>query len=169
MSKQLLIMRHAKSSWANERITDFERPLNKRGLRVTPQVGRLVHLQGLTPDLIISSTALRARMTTETFAEHCEGVVAENIRFVDSFYHASSSVHLDFLDRFSEPSVETLMFVGHNPGLEDLVEQLSGTWEVMPTAAVAHFDLNVKSWDELKLPFQATIKNLWRPKEINID
>ena len=162
-------MRHAKSSWANEKITDFERPLNKRGLRVTPQVGRFIHLQGLTPDLIVSSTATRARMTAETFAEHCEDAVADNIRFVESFYHADSSVHFDFLDRFSEPNVEILMFVGHNPGLENLVERLSGTWEMMPTAAVAHFDLNVESWDDLKLPFEATIQNLWRPKEVDIN
>ena len=60
------------------------------------------------------------------------------------------------------------MFVGHNPGLEDLVEKMSGSWEIMPTAAVAHFSFEIEDWIDLKLPNDATLENLWRPKELNI-
>ena len=161
-------MRHAKSSWSDQGLTDFERPLNKRGLRVAPQVAEFIHLQGLAPDLIVSSSATRAKMTSELFVEHCDGVSVEQLRLVKSFYHASAKVYLDFLKSFSEEAVEKLMFVGHNPGMEDFVERLSGHWEVLPTAAVAHIDLGADKWTELGSPITATLKNVWRPKEIHI-
>jgi phosphohistidine phosphatase len=168
MSKQLLVMRHAKSSWSGEGLSDFERPLNKRGMRVTPQVANFIHDQGLTPDWLVSSSATRAKMTAELFAENCQGVLSQQIQLVKSFYHASSSVYLEFLKSFSDESVATLMFVGHNPGLEDLVERLSGDWHAMPTAAVAYFDLKSETWSGLGSPITATLKHLWRPKEIGI-
>jgi phosphohistidine phosphatase len=167
MSKQLLVMRHAKSSWANPGLTDFQRPLNKRGLRVAPQVGAFVHQQGLVPDLVVSSTAVRAKTTAEIFIQNCEGVGEDQLNVDQDFYHAPASVYLDYLNRFSDESANTLMFVGHNPGLEDLVERLSGGWEILPTAAVAHFDLGADRWSDIVFS-RATLKNLWRPKEIHI-
>lgn len=168
MAKQLLIMRHAKSSWSNSQISDFDRPLNKRGLRVTPQVGEFIHVQGLTPDLIVSSSATRARMTAQIFLENCTGVEDNQLQLDKDFYHAPSRVYLEFIAAFSDPSVETLMFVGHNPGLEDLVERLSGSWETMPTAAVAHFELAIDEWSETLSRVKLRLKNVWRPKEIGI-
>ena len=167
MSKQLLVMRHAKSSWANPGLTDFQRPLNKRGLRVAPRVANFIQQQGLTPDLVISSAAVRARMTAEIFIENCDGLGTDQLNLVQDFYHAPASVYLDYLNRFSDESANTLMFVGHNPGLEDLVERLSGCWEILPTAAVAHFDLGTEKWSDSFLS-QATLRNIWRPKEIEI-
>ncbi len=168
MPKQLLVMRHAKSSWANSGITDFERPLNKRGYKVAPQVAEFIHAQGLTPDLVVSSPARRARTTAEIFVEHCDGMSLDQLVLEDSFYHAPARVYREYLTQFSEPEVETLMFVGHNPGMESLIEQLGGDWEPMPTAAVAHFELKVDSWSELTGPIKAQLKNFWRPKEIDI-
>lgn len=168
MSKQLLVMRHAKSSWSGQGLTDFERPLNKRGMRVTPQVATFIHSLGLTPGLIVSSSATRARMTAELFVEHCEGVSPEQIQLFKSFYHASASAYLDFLKRFSDESVDTLMLVGHNPGLEDFVERLSGQWDAMPTAAIAHFELNSDKWPAAGSSLDATLKHFWRPKELDI-
>jgi phosphohistidine phosphatase len=169
MSKQLLVMRHAKSSWSDPAMKDFDRPLNKRGLRVTPEVAKFVHLQGLTPDLIISSPAKRARMTSEIFVEHCGGVSKEQLVFNDDFYHAPFTVYQEALEQFKNEEVNILMFVGHNPGMEDLVEDFGDQWQTMPTAAVAHFDLGKTEWSEIWEPFEElTLKNLWRPKEINI-
>ncbi len=168
MSKQLLVMRHAKSSWAAQGLSDFERPLNKRGLRVTPHVARFIHSQGLTPDLVVSSSATRAKMTAEIFVEHCDSDSTPELQLLESFYHAPSSVYLDFLKRFADEAVNTLMFVGHNPGLEDLVQRLSGQWDAMPTAAIAHFDLSADRWSEVGSPPNATLSNLWRPKELGI-
>lgn len=168
MTKQLLVMRHAKSSWAEPGLTDFERPLNKRGLRVAPQVAQFIQLQGLSPHAIISSSACRTKMTSEIFIEHCEDVSSDQLTLTKDFYHAPASTYLECLTSFSNEAVNILMFIGHNPGLEDLVQQLSGRWEVMPTAAVAHFDLEKETWEEVKAPFKVTLKNLWRPKEIDI-
>ena len=169
MSKQLLVMRHAKSSWAGQGLTDFERPLNKRGLRVMPQVAKFVESQGLTPDLIVSSSATRAKMTAELFVENCGGIAPDQLRLVKNFYHASANVYLEFLSSFSNDSVNTLMFVGHNPGLEDLVARLSGQWDAMPTAAVAFFEMNADVWLDVGSPPKATLRNFWRPKELGID
>lgn len=168
MPKQLLVMRHAKSSWSGQGLTDFERPLNKRGLRVTPQVAEFICGQGLTPDLVVSSSANRARMTAELFVDHCVGLTPQQLQLRKDFYHASASVYLNFLEHFSGESIDTLMFVGHNPGLEDLVERLAGQWDAMPTAAVAHFQFDVDDWTEIAHPVTATLKNFWRPKEIGI-
>lgn len=168
MSKQLLVMRHAKSSWSDQRLTDFERPLNKRGLRVAPQVAEFIHLQGLTPDLIVSSSANRAKSTAELFVGNCEGVREDHLTFTKDFYHAPAEVYCEFVDRFRDESVENLLLIGHNPGLEDLVERLTGQWRVMPTAAVAHFDLGADRWSDVGGQFDAMLKNLWRPKEIHI-
>ena len=161
-------MRHAKSSWADAGLTDFDRPLNKRGLRVAPQMGEFVHLQGIAPDLVISSTANRAKSTAMLFAEACEGVEKDQLTFTAEFYHAPASIYVDQVLAMHDESVNVLMFVGHNPGMEELVETLSGCWEPMPTAAIACFDLGIESWDELQTPLTARLKHVWRPKELDI-
>lgn len=168
MLNQLLIMRHGKSSWADGGLTDFERPLNKRGLRVVPQVAEFIHLQGLTPDLIVSSSAVRAKMTAEIFVENCKDVTEQQLQITEELYLAPASVYIEFLCQFLDSDVGTLMFVGHNPGMEELVEELSGDWEIMPTAGVAHFAINSDDCGGTGLPFSATVKNFWRPKEIHI-
>ena len=167
MNKQLLVMRHAKSSWTEEGKTDFERSLNKRGRRVAPQMGNFIRDEGLTPHQVVSSSATRAVQTTELFAEACE-VPEENVQFVKYLYHAPAEEYFDLLTRFEKDDVNILMVVGHNPGLEELVYSLSSLYESMPTAAVAHFDLGTQDWFSVRSPFRATLKSLWRPKEIGI-
>ena len=169
MSKHLLIMRHAKSSWSKEGLTDFERPLNKRGLRVAPQMARFVELQDLVPDLIVSSSAVRAKMTTELFVEHCKNVTSEQVILNKDFYHAPAETYLEYLTEITDATVSKVMFVGHNPGMEELIEVLSGDWERMPTAAVAHFVLGFEKWSEIGEPIRAKLNNVWRPKEVGID
>lgn len=168
MSKQLLIMRHAKSSWTEPGKTDFERSLNKRGRRVAPLMGRFIHDQGIKPDRIVSSSAYRAKETTELFAEAC-GVAEQDIEFVKYLYHAPASEYLELFDRFDDEAVETLMVVGHNPGLEELVYSLSKMYESMPTAAIAHFEFEQDEWVSIRHAYKAQLKSLWRPKEIEID
>ena len=126
MPKQLLIMRHAKSSWAEAGLSDFERPLNKRGKRVMPQVAQFIQSQGLTPHLIVSSSANRAKSTSQLFVEHCDTANAPELQLVKYFYHASADVYLEFLGKFNDENVNTIMLVGHNPGLEEFVLHLSG-------------------------------------------
>ena len=167
MGKQLLIMRHAKSSWKDIGQTDFERVLNKRGRRVAPQMGQYLVDQGAVPDKIISSSASRAALTTELVAE-AAGVADADVQYVKYLYHAPAEEYLETLERFDGENVERLMMVGHNPGLEELIYRLAKTHERMPTAAIARFDLGDKDWISIRKPFKAKLLSVWRPKEVGI-
>ena len=168
MGKQLLIMRHAKSSWKDMGQTDFERVLNKRGRRVAPQMGQYLVDQGAVPDKIISSSANRAALTTELVAE-AAGVADADVQYVKYLYHAPADEYLEALERFDGENVERLMMVGHNPGLEELIYRLAKAHEQMPTAAIARFDLGDEDWISIRKPFKAKLLSVWRPKEVGID
>lgn len=168
MTKQLLVMRHAKSSWNVPGVTDFQRPLNDRGWRDTPRMAELVGQQGCVPDLIASSSAVRARQTAELFAEHCSSDKPIPLVMVDAFYLAPASTYLKFLTELAnlpEREPATVMVVGHNPGLEELVQILSGSHEHFPTAAIAKFRVDVACWGEFNRK-RCEIEFLWRPKEV---
>ncbi len=161
--KTILILRHAKSSWDNLSIADHDRPLNKRGKRDAPRMGQLIRDEEILPDLIISSTAKRAAATAKAVAHACnyEGEIEYN----HSFYHADADT---FLDRISSLQGEhkIVMVVSHNPGVEELLEVLTGLWERMPTAALAQVDLSIAKWSELD-EAEGSLKNLWIPKSLN--
>ncbi len=165
--KTLLILRHAKSSWKDETLPDFDRPLNKRGQEDAPRMGKLLHDQDLVPDLIISSDAQRARTTTEMVAEesHYEG----EITFLRDLYAAEPEAYLDALARLGGETA-CVMVVGHNPGLEELLQELTGEYQPLPTAALAQVTLPLKHWSELDPSAagevtQGKLVNLWRPKD----
>src|SRR6185295_11944842 len=113
--KTLLVLRHAKSSWNNPALDDHERGLNKRGRRDAPRMGELVREYGLTPDVVISSDAVRARLTAEAVAEAAR--YTGEILLDPRLYLACPA---DILSRLSalRKNAETVMIVGHNPGLE---------------------------------------------------
>jgi phosphohistidine phosphatase len=176
MPKQLLIMRHAKSSWSDINSTDHERPLNRRGLKAAPQMGRFVAQQSCVPDLVFCSTAIRAQQTAELFIENCAGIELDQLYLVDEFYHASPRTYLEQLasidnvqssnGQTNARSIETAMVIGHNPGLEELVLRLSGNYETMPTAAIAFFRLNIECWSAILNSKGAELIDVWRPKVI---
>lgn len=167
--KQLLLMRHAKSSWAEGGLPDFERPLNKRGKRVAPKMARFIADQQCSPELIISSPAARAAATAEILSESINGSEPIPTQYEARFYHAPAREYLNAIATAEISTVSRLMFVGHNPGLEDLVESLSGTWEILPTAAVVQLQFEVSNWKEIRSGLPCQILNIWRPKEIGID
>jgi len=167
MGKQLLIMRHAKSSWKDLGQTDFERDLNDRGRRVAPQMGQFLVDQSVVPDKVISSSANRATQTTELVTE-AAGIDESDVQFVRYLYHAPADEYLDALERFDGENVERLMMVGHNPGLEELIYRLAKAHERMPTAAIAQFDLGDQDWISIRKPFKAKLLAVWRPKEVGI-
>ena len=162
--KILLALRHAKSSWNNSQLSDHERPLNKRGKKNAPQVGKLIKTEELTPDLIISSTAERALTTAEAVALACD--YENEIKTTRQLYHAASSTYIEVLQTVDNAH-ERVMVVGHNPGIEDLVEQLTENWERMPTAALAYITLPIDHWSELDEETVGTLQNLWQPREMN--
>lgn len=167
MSKQLLIMRHAKSSWADPGMTDHQRPLNQRGQRAAPQMANWLAEHDCVPDLILSSTAVRAVQTAKLVVSHCAGLHAEQIHYVDAFYHAPPKVYLENLAEIVEPNIQTVMVVGHNPGLEELVLKLSGEFEAMPTAAIAQLVFEIENWSEVLLRSEVKLLEVVRPKELS--
>jgi phosphohistidine phosphatase len=161
--KTLLVLRHAKSSWNDPALDDHERPLNKRGRRDAPRMGELVREYGLIPDVVISSDAVRARLTAEAVAE--EARYAGEILVDPRLYMARPADIVSLLPTVRE-NAETVMIVGHNPGLEKLVEQLTGERQDLPTAALAQIVLPIDQWRDLKLSTRGTLVGLWRPKEL---
>src|SRR5678815_781839 len=145
--KALLVLKHAKSSWSDPALDDHERPLNKRGRRDAPRMGELVREYGLIPDVVISSDAVRARLTAEAVAEAAR--YAGEVLLDPRLYLAWPDDILSLLQRVRERA-ETVMIVGHNPGLEKLVEQLTGEWQDLPTAALAQIGLPIDEWRDLK-------------------
>jgi phosphohistidine phosphatase len=158
MSKTVLILRHAKSSWSQPGLSDHARPLNARGEADAPAMGSLVRRQELVPDLILSSSARRARSTAEAVAQAAGYDAA--IEITDSFYHGGVDAYLEALGRLPD-ELDRVMVVGHNPTLEELVEQLTGRGEAMPTAALAQVELPINRWGELNEATVGRLVNLW--------
>ncbi len=160
--KTLLILRHAKSSWKDDELPDHERPLNKRGLAEAPQVGKLLREHGPMPDLILCSTAKRARTTADLVVE-TSGYKGE-LMLLRELYAAPPEAYLKALAAL-EGDYPTVMVVGHNPGLEELVHQLTGEYRPMPTAGLAHVRLPIRAWPEAARPPRGELVSLWRAKD----
>jgi phosphohistidine phosphatase len=160
--KQLLILRHAKSSWADSSISDWQRPLNDRGVRDAPRAGAWLRDRSLVPDLIITSDAVRARSTAEAVAT-AAGYPGE-IVIEPSLYHARPDDVLAVLCG-ARSEADTVMVVGHNPGLEELVRQLTGEDLDLPTAALVHIAMPIGEWNEVETVTDASIVDTWRPRD----
>lgn len=167
--RRLLVMRHAKSDWDRGAGSDFDRPLAKRGLRDAPRMGRWLLDQGLIPDWVVSSPALRARETALAVC-HKLGLDEGSIHWERSIYAAEVPALLDVLARCPQDRALVLL-IGHNPGLEELVEYLargSGTVpsrpKLLPTAAVACLELP-RDWAALK-PGSGRLTALVVPKAL---
>lgn len=161
--RELLVLRHAKSSWKVAELDDHERPLNERGRRDAPRMGRLVGDRRLVPDRIVSSTAVRARATAEAVAEAC-GFRGE-IVLTRQLYLADPEDCLALVAAVPAADHRVLL-VGHNPCLEDLVEIVTGRPERMSTAALAWIALPVEEWAETTAGVRGELLALWRPKEV---
>ncbi len=162
--KTLLILRHAKSSWGKPHLADHDRPLNKRGKRDAPRMGYLADREGLVPDLVITSSARRAVDTAEAFA-YSSGYDGD-IRITRDLYHADATSFISLLGGLND-ELKTVMIVGHNPGMEELLEELTGIYERMTTAAMAQIRLPVEGWRHLNDEIDGQLIQLWRPKELD--
>lgn len=160
--KELLVMRHAKSSWDSLAQTDFERPLNLRGERDAPRMGGFLAERSLLPDLILSSPAERAKQTAELVCDAAD--YHGDLHFHRGIYHADSETLLELISQLPD-SYERVMLVGHNPGFEDLVEDLCGANARMPTAAIAYILLGIASWADAE-DGQGTLQWLVTPKVV---
>jgi phosphohistidine phosphatase len=163
--RELLLLRHAKSSWADHGVRDHDRPLNPRGERDAPRIGAFLREVGRLPDLVLASSALRARSTAERVAA-AAGLDPELVSVQEDLYLAAPGTLVDVVRRRAG-AAQRVLVVAHNPGLEDLVEALAGRHERFPTAALAAFELNIDAWPDLALMSPARLDGLWRPKELD--
>jgi phosphohistidine phosphatase len=130
-------MRHAKSDWSGPQISDFERPINKRGTRNAMRIGEWMNENNHIPQKIISSPALRAKETIELVTEQISKFNLEDLTYEDELYLAGFTQLIEFINTYKD-KVQSLMLVGHNPGIENLVNYLcdkSGDKETIVTTA----------------------------------
>jgi phosphohistidine phosphatase len=163
MMKTLLLMRHAKSSWKYSNLADHDRPLTKRGHRDAPLMGQLLLDRELVPQRILCSSAIRARQTAEAIAAQV-GFTGE-IDFLDRLYMAEVEGYFNVLKELPD-DLERVMVIGHNPGLETLLQMLAGRIESLPTAVVAHISLPIEKWTQLNGDLAGEMVEIWRPKDL---
>lgn len=147
--KTLYLLRHAKSSWDNPQLDDFERPLNKRGHHDAPLMGNLMEKLNILPDLIISSPAIRASMTTRIVAESISYPL-DKIQYDEKIYEAGESQLLEVIYGVDE-SINKLMLVGHNPAFTYFSHYLA-KHEVnnIPTCGLFGAELDLSTWTKIK-------------------
>ena len=147
--KRLTLIRHAKSSWRNPELPDFERPLNHRGEQDAPRMGRRLADRGLVPDLLLVSPARRTRLTAEAIAEQL-AVDSGRITFDERIYLATVG-ELVALLRTIDEKLGNVLLVGHNPGITDLANYLvGGRLENVPTCGVFSVELPIPGWRDLE-------------------
>jgi phosphohistidine phosphatase len=163
--KTLLLLRHAKSSWDDPSQRDFDRPLNGRGLKAAPLIGKFIRRQKIEPDLALSSPAKRAKQTTTLVLESAK--ITVELRYDERIYEASVARLLEVISRIEEQA-NLVLIVGHNPGMEELLLGLTGEARRMPTAALARIALNIEKWNEVR-ERSGRLEWLVTPKELSND
>jgi phosphohistidine phosphatase len=160
--RELLLLRHGKSDWPSD-VSDFDRPLAKRGKRSAARIGAYLVKKKLIPDRIVTSPALRAADTARRLAEAIDfdlsGIVEE-----PRLYHAEPRTILAIIRQQPEDA-QRVVLVGHNPGMESLVTEISGTPEPFPTAALAILR-HEGGWNDF-MADSAAMDALIRPRELD--
>lgn len=147
--KTLYLVRHAKSSWSHPELIDFERPLNKRGQRDAPFMGKVLRKMNVKPDLIISSPAMRAFRTARVISSQL-GYTVEDLFTAEAIYEATAGELIKLIQGVDN-KFNSLMIFGHNPSLTLVNNYLSDkTMENIPTCAIVCLQFDTESWKEVK-------------------
>lgn len=147
--KHLTLIRHAKSSWKEEELSDFDRPLNKRGKNDLPLLCERLLQAKITPDFLLYSSSLRTTLTAEMIIKRLN--LPQAICHPCADIYESSPATLLHVIQQTPAEAEHLMLVGHNPGLQELGKLLLGqSLPHFPTSAVLHLTCPVESWQELE-------------------
>ena len=162
--KTLYWLRHAKSSWAEAGLSDHDRPLNKRGKKAAPRMGQLLADRDLLPDLIICSTAVRARQTVELLVP--ESGYSGQITFEPRLYMAPREAYWEVLGELDD-EFGSVMTVAHNPGISNVLLHLTDCSLHFPTAGPAQIELPIDRWSELESDTSVRLVEFWRPKELD--
>lgn len=145
MTKTLYLVRHAKSSWTDMSLGDFNRPLNKRGLRDAPEMGKRLKDRKIMPGIILCSPAQRARQTAGLLFKDMGGSM-DTIQFDEQIYEASADTLMDLIRNLPDNSASA-MIIGHNPSMGWLANQLADShMDRMPTCAIATLELETSHW-----------------------
>ena len=168
MNSELFVLRHSKSDWTKSGFSDYDRPLNARGQHDAHQLANWLKAKSLCPDEVICSTAARARQTLQPMVELL-ALIDRNIRYEEKLYLASLKVLLRVIEE-NKPSDGSLMIVGHNPGLDELVAYLATTpppltssGKLMTTSCLARFNMP-SDWRNLQ--HRAELVSITRPGDI---
>jgi phosphohistidine phosphatase len=167
--KRLYLLRHAKSSWDDPTLADHDRPLAPRGRRAAKVIAKHLARQGISPELVLCSPSTRTRQTLKRLAPGLRKNV--DVRIEPELYASSAGELLEVLNEVPD-EVESVMLIGHNPGIQDLALSLAGAGSQIPrlrskfpTAGLATLELN-GTWRELA-PKSAELVALVTPKELS--
>lgn len=163
--KTIYLLRHAKSSWKDESLSDIERPLNGRGKRAAETMGEFLKKEKIVVDLVLSSSAVRARQTIDRVLVSAN--IVTDVRFDERIYEAGVQRLVEIV-RQIENGKKNVVLVGHNPGFEELLEWLTGTIERMQTGALAKIGLKTSSWNSVSEK-SGTLEWIVRPKQLPKD
>lgn len=145
--KRLIILRHAKSSWDNADVSDYDRKLNKRGEKSADLMGEFLAAKQGNVDLILSSSAVRAFSTARIVAQMLNYNI-EEIETTKKLYLAWVNDILKTIYSISD-NTDSCILVGHNPGLTDLVNHFGVSLDNLPTASVVCFEFEAQSWEDI--------------------
>lgn len=160
--RTLYLLRHAKSSWADESRRDFDRPLANRGREDCAIIGEFIDEKGIDFDLVLVSTAVRTRETIQFVKERAE--FDSEVRYDARIYEATTSQLLEVIAEVDHDR-ENVLLVGHNPGIEDLLALLTSEHVQVTTATFAKIELKASEWSA-NLTNTGTLAWIVRPKEL---
>lgn len=163
--KTIYLLRHAKSSWKDESLSDIERPLNGRGKKAADTMGAFLKREKILVDLVLSSSAVRARQTIDRVLVAAN--IVTDVRFDERIYEAGVQRLVEIV-RQIENGKKNVVLVGHNPGFEELLEWLTGTIERMQTGALAKIGLKTTSWNSVSEK-SGSLEWIVRPKQLPKD
>ena len=164
MTKTLIIMRHAKSSWDSLGLADYDRPLNKRGLRDASRMAQWLSESELIPAQVIASAACRPNQTASIVTN--ELALETEIFETRDLYLSDYEAYLEQVS-YLPNDVETVLVIGHNPTMESLVYLLSGESVSMPTAAIAVIQLPIDTWSDQVTSASANLVKHVFPKRLD--
>lgn len=164
MKRRLIVMRHAKSSWADAGMTDHARPLNNRGRRDAPRIAERLAEMGWCPDLVMSSDSNRTRETFSLMSDSFNSIQAE---FISDLYHSGVREVVSCVCRVPDGPT-TIMVLGHNPGWEHVVQHLSGEEVTMKTATAALLEIEADDWNEaMRMAGSWNLVDVIYPRELD--
>lgn len=161
--KTILLMRHAKSSWDGKVEDDRDRPISKRGRKNAGQIARLFKDNSLMPDLILASSAVRARQTAEVIMDELN--FRGDVCFRNKLYMAEVEAYVHEIQSLDDAN-QLILVIGHSPSLDSLLQMLTDKVESLPTAAVASLSVLIDTWKDFNLESRCELNDLWRPKDL---